>query len=86
LLYAVVGPETNELLHISLEQTTNTVLAQTFLTEIGEKYDVSEAVFLIDEVQSLQTTCYRDGYDLRYNNLALLKSYSSDIFVPETAG
>jgi len=65
-LYAAVDPETNELLHTSLEPTTNTVLAQRFLTEIDEKHDVSEAVFLIDGAQSLQAACHRGGYDFRY--------------------
>jgi transposase-like protein len=65
-LYAAVDPETNELLHTSLEPTTNTVLAQTFLAEIDEKHDVSDAVFLIDGAQSLQAACHRMGYDFRY--------------------
>ena len=65
-LYAAVDPETNELLHTSLEPTTNTVLAQTFLAKIDEKHDVSEAVFLIDGAQSLQAACHRGGYDFRY--------------------
>ena len=65
-LYAAVDPKTNELLHTSLEPTTNTVLAQTFLAEIDEKHDVSEGVFLIDGAQSLQAACHRGGYDFRY--------------------
>ncbi len=36
-LYAAVDPETNELLYTSLETTTNTPIAQTFLAEIDEK-------------------------------------------------
>ncbi len=47
-LYAAVDAETNELLHTTLEPTRNTMIAQQFLTEIGEKHDVCEAVFLID--------------------------------------
>ena len=46
-LYAAVDPETNELLHTSLEPTTNTVIVQSFLAEISEKHDVFEAVFLV---------------------------------------
>jgi len=65
-LYAAVDPETNELLHTSLEPTTNTVIAQTFLAEIDEKHDVSEAVFLVDDSHSLQAACHRAGYDFRY--------------------
>jgi transposase-like protein len=65
-LYAAVDPETNELLHTSLEPTTNTVIAQAFLAEIDEKHDVSEAVFLVDGSRSLQAACRRGGYDFRY--------------------
>ena len=65
-LYAAVDAETNELLHTTLEPTRNTMIAQQFLTEIEEKHDVSEAVFLIDGAQSLQTACRRTGYDFRY--------------------
>ena len=65
-LYAAVDTETNELLHTSLEPTTNTVIAQTFLAEIDEKHDVSEAVFLVDGSHSLQAACHRVGYDFRY--------------------
>src|SRR6056297_2092030 len=64
-LYAAVDPETNELLHTQLEPTTNSVIAQTFLAEIDEKHDVSEAVFLVDGSHSLQAACHRGGYDFR---------------------
>jgi transposase-like protein len=65
-LYAAVDPETNELLHTTLEPTTNTVLAQQFLAEISEKHDVANAVFLVDGLHSLQAACHRAGYDFRY--------------------
>ena len=65
-LYAAVDPETNKLLHTTLETTRNTTIAQQFLTEVGEKHDVSEAAFLIDGAQSLQAACRRAGYDFRY--------------------
>jgi len=65
-LYTAVDPETNELLYTTLGPTRNTMIAQQFLTEIGEKHDVSEAVFLIDGAQSVQATCHRAGYDFRY--------------------
>jgi len=65
-LYATVDPEANELLYTSLETTTNTVIAQTFLAEIDEKHDVSEAVFLINGAHSLQAACHRAGYGSRY--------------------
>jgi transposase-like protein len=65
-LYDAIDPETNELLHTSLEPTTNTVNAQTFLAEIDGKYDVSDAMFLVDGSHSLQAACHQAGYDFRY--------------------
>ena len=60
-LYAAVDPETNELLHTSLEPTTNTGIAQKYLAEIDEKHDVSESMFLVDGSHSLQAACHRAG-------------------------
>jgi transposase-like protein len=65
-LYAAVDPETNELLHTKLEPTTTKVLARSFLTELSEKHDVSDAVFLVDGSHSLQNACQRHGFDFRY--------------------
>ncbi|SEH68506.1 Transposase (or an inactivated derivative) [Halopenitus malekzadehii] len=65
-LYAAVDPETNELLHTKLEPTTTKVLAYSFLTELSEKHDVSDAVFLVDGSHSLQDACQRHGFDFRY--------------------
>ncbi|WP_435193841.1 IS6 family transposase [Natronomonas sp. EA1] len=65
-LYAAVDPETSELLHTKLEPTTTKVLAQSFLTELSEKHDVSDAVFLVDGSHSLQAACQRHGFDFRY--------------------
>jgi len=53
-LYAAVDPKTNELLHTKLESTTTKVLVHSFLTELSEKHDVSDAVFLVDSSHSLQ--------------------------------
>ena len=47
-LYAAVDPETDELLHTTLEPTTNTMMAHAFVAELREKHDVEDAVFLID--------------------------------------
>jgi transposase-like protein len=47
-LYAAVNLETNEFHHTKLESTTTKVLAHSFLTELSEKHDVSDAVFLVD--------------------------------------
>jgi putative transposase len=49
-LYAAVNLETNELLHTTLEPTTNNVIAHTFFAELREKHDVEDAVFLMDGV------------------------------------
>ncbi|WP_138006491.1 IS6 family transposase [Halalkalirubrum salinum] len=65
-LYAAVDTETNELLHTKLEPTTTKVLAHSFLTELSEKHDVSDAVFLVDGSHSLQDACQRNGFDFRY--------------------
>jgi len=64
-LYAAVNTETNKSPHASLELTTNAVIAQTFLAEIDEKHDISDAVFLVDGSHSLQAACHRAGYDFR---------------------
>jgi putative transposase len=64
-LYAAVDPDTNELLHTTLEPTTNKVLADSFLTEIVEKHDVDDAVFLVDGSHSSQHTCRRHGFEFR---------------------
>ena len=65
-LYAAVDPETNELLHTKLEPTTNKVIAHAFFTELREKHDVDNAVFLIDGSLSLEDACSRHGLDFRY--------------------
>jgi len=65
-LYAAVDPETNEILHTTLEPTTNSVLAQAFVSELREKHDVDNAVFLIDGSHSLKDACRRHGLDFRY--------------------
>ena len=65
-LYAAVDPETNELLHTTLEPTTNKVIAHAFFAELREKHDVDDAVFLIDGSLSLKDACSRHGLDFRY--------------------
>ncbi|PHQ40710.1 IS6 family transposase [Halorubrum sp. C191] len=65
-LYAAVDPETSELLHTKLEPTTTKVLAHSFLAELSEKHDVSDAVFLVDGSHSLQDACQRHGFDFKY--------------------
>ena len=65
-LYAAVDLETNELLHTRLETTTTMILVHSFLTELSEKHDVSDAVFLVDGSYPLQDACQRHGLAFRY--------------------
>ena len=65
-LYAAVDPDTNELLHTQLEPTRNNGLAHAFFTELREKHDVDDAVFLIDGATPLNAACSRHGLDFRY--------------------
>ncbi|WP_135662690.1 IS6 family transposase [Halorhabdus rudnickae] len=65
-LYAAVDPDTNELLHTTLEPTTNSALAHAFFRELREKHDLDDAMFLIDGSHSLKDACNRHGLDFRY--------------------
>ncbi|MFT4881261.1 MAG: putative transposase [Salinirussus sp.] len=65
-LYAAVNPETNELLHTQLEPTRTNVIAHAFFTELREKHDVDDAVFLVDGATPLNAACSRHGLDFRY--------------------
>jgi putative transposase len=65
-LYAAVDPETNELLHTKLQPTRTNVLAHAFFTELREKHDVDDAVFLVDGATPLKDACTRHGLDFRY--------------------
>ena len=65
-LYAAVDPETNELLHTKLEPTRMNVLAHAFFTELREKHDVDNAVFLVDGATPLKDACNRHGLNFRY--------------------
>jgi putative transposase len=65
-LYAAVDPDTNELLHKKLEPARTNVLAHAFFTELREKHDVDDAVFLIDGAAPLKDACHRHGLDFRY--------------------
>jgi putative transposase len=47
-LYAAVDPESNELLHTTLEPTRTNALAEVFFAELRQKHDVDDAVFLVD--------------------------------------
>lgn len=47
-LYAAVDSETIEILHVRLLQTRNVAVTSIFLSELSEKHNVSDAVFLAD--------------------------------------
>ncbi|GAB6862876.1 IS6 family transposase [Haloplanus litoreus] len=65
-LYAAVDPETNKLLHTKLEPTRTNVIAYSFFSELREKHDVDDAVFLVDGATPLNNACRRHGLDFRY--------------------
>ena len=65
-LYAAVDPDTNELLHTKLEPTRTNMIAHAFFTELQEKHNVDDAVFLIDGATPLNDACHRHGLDFRY--------------------
>ncbi|MFD1562278.1 IS6 family transposase [Haloarchaeobius amylolyticus] len=65
-LYAAVDPASNELLHTKLEPTRNKVIASAFFTELREKHDVDDAVFLVDGDKSLNYACQRHSLDFRH--------------------
>ena len=65
-LYAAVDPDSNELLHTTLEPTRTNVLAHSFFRELREKHDVDDAVFLVDGATPLKDACNRHGLRFRY--------------------
>jgi len=65
-LNAAVDAETNELLHTTLEPATNKGIAHAFVTELREKHDVNDALFLIDDSHSLKDAYRRHSLDFRY--------------------
>ena len=58
-LYAAVDPETNELLHTTLEPTTNKGIAHALFTELREKHDVD------DVPRNLRFLVSRKSFDFR---------------------
>ena len=61
-LYAAVDPETNRILHSRLFPTYTIPIAREFLTELAEKHDVADAVFLVDD---LVGALRRENYSYR---------------------
>ncbi|MDB2275813.1 IS6 family transposase [Halorubrum ezzemoulense] len=64
-LYAVVDPETNRILHARLFPTYTIPIGREFLTELCEKHDVSDAVFLVDDAADLAGALRREGLEYR---------------------
>ncbi|UHQ95110.1 IS6 family transposase [Haloterrigena alkaliphila] len=65
-LYTAVDPDTNNILHTRLYSTTTTALTERFLHELTEKYDLDDAVFLVDGAKHLQAALRRSGLRFRY--------------------
>jgi Transposase and inactivated derivatives len=65
-LYAAVDPETNELLHTTLEPTRTNVIAYVFFAELREKHTADDALFLIDGAAPLKNACQRHSLDFKY--------------------
>ncbi|ELZ33143.1 IS6 family transposase [Halorubrum tebenquichense] len=66
-LYAAVDPATNRLLHIKLSPTRNSAISSMFLSELREKHQVDNAVFLVDGAPWLHAACHRHG--LRFQHV-----------------
>jgi len=64
-LYAAVDPATNRILHSRLFPTYTISIAREFLTEVAEKHDVSDAVFLVDSAEDLIGALRQEGYSYR---------------------
>jgi len=64
-LYAAVDPATNRILHSRLFPTYTIPIAREFLTELTEKHDVEDAVFLVDDADDLIGGLRREGLSYR---------------------
>ena len=64
-LYAAVDPETNRILHSRLFPTYTIPIAREFLTELCEKHDVADAVFLVDDADDLKGGLRRENLSYR---------------------
>ncbi|MFC6765125.1 IS6 family transposase [Natrinema soli] len=65
-LYAAVDPETNKFLHVKFYPTRTTALTEMFLSELREKHDVQDAVFLVDSAPWLKAALHHLGLRFRY--------------------
>jgi transposase-like protein len=66
-LYAAVDPATNRTLHARLFPARTIVTSKQFLTDLLEKHDVEDAVFLVDGAPWLQAACH--DLDLRFHHV-----------------
>ena len=66
-LYAAVNPDTNESLHIKLGTAQNLGPSEIFFSELHEKHDVPNAVFLVDGASWLEEALRRHG--LRFQHV-----------------
>jgi len=64
-LYAAVDPETNRILHARLFPTYTILIGREFLTELCEKHDVEDALFLVDDAADLPGALRRENYSYR---------------------
>jgi len=64
-LYTAADPETNRILHSRLFPTYTIPIARKFLTEVAEKHDVEDALFLVDDADDLIGGFRREDYSYR---------------------
>ena len=64
-LYVAVDPQTNRILHSRLFPTYTIPIAREFLTELVEKHDIEDAVFLVDDADDLIGGLRRENYSYR---------------------
>jgi transposase-like protein len=61
-LYGAVDPETNEILHVSLFPAANKQTTRGFLDELRRRYQLNNALFLVDDADYLGSVLAEDGY------------------------
>jgi putative transposase len=61
-LYFVVDPEMNKILYSRLFPTYMIPIVREFLTELLEKHDVADAMFLVDDVDDLIGGLQRENF------------------------
>jgi putative transposase len=64
-LYAAVDPQTNKFLYSRLFPTYTIPIAREFLTELAQKHDVEDAMFLVDNADDLIGGLRRKNYTYR---------------------